>query len=44
MTFTKDSFIAKFWLKQVREGNQNKDNVPTLFNLREIVFDVLDEQ
>ena len=43
MTFTRDSFSVQFWLKQIREGKYDREDVPNLFNLREVVFEILDE-
>ena len=42
-TFTRDSFSVQFWLKQIREGKYDREDVPNLFNLREVVFEILDE-
>lgn len=44
MTFTVDSYLVQFWSRKVREGATTKENVPALFNLKEVVFEVLDEQ
>ena len=44
MVFTRDSFSVQFWVKRVNEGNATRDEVPNLFNLREIVLEVLDEE
>ena len=43
MTFTRDSFSVQFWLKRIRKGNATREDVPNLFNLREVVFEILDE-
>ncbi len=44
MVFTKDSFSVRFWLKRIGERNATKEDVPALFNLQEVVFEVLAEQ
>lgn len=44
MVFTRESFSVQFWLKRIREGNATREDVPNLFNLREVVFEVLDAQ
>lgn len=42
MVFTRDSFSVRFWVKRVSDSNATREDVPTLFNLREIVFEILD--
>jgi len=44
MVFTRESFSVQFWLKRIREGKCDREDVPNLFNLREVVFEILDEQ
>lgn len=44
MTFTQESFLVQFWARKVREGAVARESVPKLFNLQEVVFEVLDEQ
>lgn len=44
MTFNKESGIVKVWVNLVRNGTYTRDQVPKMYNLREIVSDVLDEQ
>lgn len=43
MIFTRDSFSVQFQLMRIEKG-ANRDSVPDLFNLREVVFEILDEQ
>ena len=43
MTFTKDSFMVKFWLKQIADGLP-KESVPKLFNLQEVIYEILGEE
>mgnify|MGYP000005549440 CR=1 FL=1 len=43
MVFTRESFSVQFWLKRSREGNATREEVPKLFNLQEVVYQVLDE-
>ncbi len=42
MTYTKDSMIVKTWVSLVMAGTYKVDQVPDLFNLREVVQEVLD--
>ncbi len=44
MTFSKESGIVKVWVNLVKNGTYTRDQVPKMFNLQEIVADVLDEQ
>ena len=41
--FTKDSQIVKQQILLVRTNRMTKDDIPDLFNLREVVLGVLDE-
>ena len=43
MVFTRDSFSVQFQLNRLEKG-ASRDSVPDLFNLREVVFGILDEQ
>ena len=42
MTFTKESQIVKIWVSLVQNGTYNREQVPKLYNLQEVVFQVLD--
>lgn len=42
MTYTKDSMIVKTWVSLVMAGAYEVDQVPNLFNLRDVVQEVLD--
>ena len=44
MTFNKESGLVKLWVKMVQDGTYTRDQVPKMFNLQEVVADVLDEQ
>ena len=44
MTFSKESGIVKVWVNLVKNGTYTRDQVPKMFNLQEVVADVLDEQ
>jgi hypothetical protein len=44
MTFTKDSGLVKVWVRLVQNGTYTREQVPVLYNLREVVYEVLDEQ
>lgn len=41
MTFTENSALVKMWVRNVQNGNYLKEQVPDLFNLREIVYTAL---
>lgn len=41
--FTKDSQIVKEQVFLVRTNKMTRDDIPDLFNLREIVLSILDE-
>ena len=42
MIFTKDSALVKTWVSLVLSGAYTKEQVPKLFNLREVVGEVVD--
>lgn len=42
MVFTKDSALVKTWVSLVLSGAYTKEQVPKLFNLREVVDEVVD--
>nr|DAF81301.1 MAG TPA: hypothetical protein [Caudoviricetes sp.] len=42
MVFTKDSALVKTWVSLVLSGVYAKEQVPKLFNLREVVSEVVD--
>lgn len=42
MIFTKDSQLVKIWVSLVQNGTYTRDQVPKLYNLQEVVFQVLD--
>ncbi len=44
MTFSKESGIVKVWVNLVKNGTYTRDQVPKMFNMQEVVADVLDEQ
>lgn len=44
MTFTKDSGLVKVWVSLVLGGSYTLDEVPPLFNLKEVVTKVINEQ
>ena len=43
MVFTRDSIIVKTWVSLVLSGTYTREQVPNLFNLRQVVFEILDE-
>ena len=43
MNFTKNSALVKIWVGNVQTGVYTKDQVPKLFNLQEVVYEVLAE-
>lgn len=42
MIFTKNSALVKTWVGLVLSGTFGKEDVPKLFNLREVVEEVVD--
>ena len=42
MVFTKNSALVKTWVSLVDSGAYTKEQVPKLFNLREVVSEVVD--
>ena len=42
MVFTKNSALVKTWVSLVVSGAYTKERVPKLFNLREVVSEVVD--
>lgn len=44
MLYSKESALARIWARNVREGNYTRNQVPNLFNLREVVNQILDEE
>lgn len=43
MTFNKESGLVKVWVNMVQSGTYSRDQVPKMYNLQEIVGEVLDE-
>ena len=41
MIFTKDSGLVKVWVSLIMVGTYTLDQVPTLFNLKEVVTEVV---
>lgn len=41
MVFTRDSFSVRFWVKRINDGKATIEEVPSLFNLREVVTEVI---
>lgn len=44
MTFTKDSGLVKVWVSLVLGGTYTLEQVPVLFNLKEVVTEVINGQ
>ena len=44
MTFDKNSGLVIVWVNMAQSGTYTRDQVPKMFNLREVVAEVLDEQ
>ena len=42
MVFTKDSALVKTWVSLVLSGAYTKEQVPKLFNLRDVVGEIVD--
>lgn len=43
MKFTEKSALVTKWVKWVQSGKYQKEDVPELFNLRELVYKALEE-
>lgn len=41
--FTTESALVKIWARNIQNGNYKKEQVPNLSNLRECVFELLDQ-
>lgn len=44
MTFNRNSGLVIVWVNMVQSGAYTRDQVPKMFNLQEIVGEILDEQ
>jgi len=42
MVFTETSAIVKAWVSLILSGTYTREDVPNLYNLREVVYHVLD--
>ena len=42
--FTENSALVLIWVRNVKNGNYTREQVPNLANLREIVLAVLDDE
>jgi len=42
MVFTEDSVIVQAWISLVLTGTYTREQVPNIYNLREVVYGVLD--
>lgn len=42
--FTKDSYVVQAWVAEIQSERRSREEVPNIFNLREIVFSILDEE
>jgi len=40
--FNKNSGLVQLWVRYIKEGKEQRENVPNLSNLREIVYSILD--
>ncbi|WP_342540042.1 hypothetical protein MHI39_20110 [Heyndrickxia sp. FSL K6-6286] len=40
--FTESSVVVKAWVRKINEGAVSVDDVPALFNLRDVVISLLD--
>ena len=41
MVFTTESFLVKIWVGKVKDGSITKEEVPNLYNLREVVYSLV---
>lgn len=44
MSFNKESGLVNVWVKLVQNGTYTRDQVPKMFNLQEVVAEILDAQ
>lgn len=44
MSFNKESGLVNVWVKLVQNGTYTRDQVPKMFNLQEVVEEILDAQ
>lgn len=42
--FNANSAVVKIWVRNVQEGNYTREQVPSLFNLRDVVYAILGAQ
>ena len=42
--FSTDSALVKIWARNVLNGRYDREQVPKLSNLREMVFELLDQE
>lgn len=42
--FDKNSKVVKAWVKLIRNGDRTLDDVPKLFNFREVVTEIIQEE
>lgn len=42
MVFTENSGLVKVWVRLVYNGTYTRDQVPDMYNMREVVYSVLD--
>lgn len=42
--FNENSGIVKIWVRNIQNGNVDREDVPNLYNLREVVYAILDAQ
>lgn len=43
MTFSADSYLVKFYIRKINEGAISKEEVPSLFNLKDEVNKLLSQ-
>lgn len=44
MIFDKNSGLVKMWVNLVQNGTYSKDQIPKMFNLQDIVNEILNEK
>ena len=44
MKYTENSILVKVWVIRVESGAKRREDVPDLYNLQEVVWEVLDER
>ena len=44
MILTEHNFLVQFWVRQIKVNGYNREDIPNIFNLKEVVIKVLDKK